>query len=139
MKVRVILVVWCGVTVTGAARDQVWWPTPLAPTSSMCGERSRMLYRPAGSCTENLPEPLLRECSDAGSCQLVALTRVPGLDPVGGVGRLPGIGVLGRLAGLGVLGRQRRLDLVRPFPLVDPGLAVDTARPKQLTRGPGYR
>ena len=128
-----------------------------------------MLYRPAGSCTENLPEPLLRECSDAGSCQLVALTgvlgldlehriervdlvdrlvrlhlvdRLGGLDPVGGVGRLPGVGVLGRLAGLGLvdrLGCQRRLDLVGPFPLVDPGLAVGAARPWQLTRGPGYR
>ena len=113
--------------------------------------------------------PLLPECSDAGSCQLVALTRVlelhlehriervdsvdrllwlhpfnrlGGLDPVGGVGRLPGVGVLGRHAGLGVVGRlgcQRRLDLVGPVPLVDLGLAVDTARPQQLTRGAGYR
>jgi hypothetical protein len=104
-------------------------------------------------------QPVLPECPDAGSCQLVALTwvlglhlehwiervdsvdrigwlhlvgRLGGLDLVGRVGRLAGVGVLGRLAGLGIVGRlgcQRRLDPLGAFPLVDPGLAVGRARP----------
>ena len=60
MMVRVIVVVWCAVMVTGTGVDHSWLLVPLALTSKTRGERSETWYRPAGSWTENAPALVVR-------------------------------------------------------------------------------
>ena len=105
----------------------------MPPTGRMVGRRTGWERRAGQRCCQNVwmqvPVSGLRSLGSSGS-----------IWSIGSSGSILSVGSLasafsGGLAGLGVLDRlgcQRRLDLVGPFPLVDPGVAVDTARPNAL-------
>jgi hypothetical protein len=70
ITVRVILVVWRGVTVTGMPRDQVRRLTPLVPPCSTRGERSETVYRRRKAAPNTCPGHADRDAPVPAGCEL---------------------------------------------------------------------